>query len=62
MNGIMRAVLAGGAGVFVSDVVEPHLNKILKPDTDLMRKVMRAASAGVGTGVAYWGLGLFSKG
>lgn len=61
MNGVLRAFAAGAAGTFVSEMVQPHLEKIFKPDTDFARKAMRAGSAGLGTGVAWWGLGLFSK-
>lgn len=57
MSPVLRAFASGAAGVFVSEAVTPHLDKVLKPDTEFMKKVSKAAAAGVGSAVAWYALG-----
>jgi len=61
MNTLVKAFASGAAGVFISDLVQPQLEKILKPDSEFARKALRAGAAGVGTAAAYWALGMFGK-
>ena len=61
MNGLVRAAVSGAAGVFISDMVQPHLDKILKPESDFGKKAARAGAAAVGTAGAWYLTGFFGK-
>lgn len=57
MPSIARAFVSGAAGVFVAEAVQPHLDRILKPDSDFAKKASKAAAAGVGAAAAWYALG-----
>lgn len=57
MSPIVKAGIAGAAGSFLADYIEPQLLKLAKPDTDFAKKATRGAAVGAGAGVVYWALG-----
>lgn len=60
MTGVFRAAAAGGIGVFAAEMLQPHIEKVIKPDSDFARKAVKAGAAAVGTGVAWYVLGAVS--
>jgi hypothetical protein len=60
MTGLVRAAAAGGAGVFIGEYLAPHVEKLVKPDTDFARKATRAATAAAATGAAYYAIGMLT--
>lgn len=57
MSPIVKVMVAAAIGVFVGEWLEPKIAEVVKPDSDMMRKALKGASAAVGAGVAYWALG-----
>jgi hypothetical protein len=50
-------MIAAAIGVFIGEWLEPKIEAVVKPDSDLMRKALKAGSAAIGAGLAYYALG-----
>ncbi len=55
---MFRAFASGAAGVFVAEMIQPHLEKIVKPDTDFAKKALKAGTAGIATAITWYATGL----
>lgn len=54
---LVRAFASGAAGVFIAEVAQPYIEKVIKPDTAFAAKAIKAGAAGVGTATAWYVLG-----
>lgn len=57
MSPIIKVMVAAAIGVFIGEFVEPKIAAVVKPDSDIMRKALKAGSAALGAGAAYFALG-----
>lgn len=56
MSPLIKVMVAAAIGVFIGEFLEPKIAEVVKPDSDMMRKALKAASAALGAGAAWFAL------